>query len=708
MHCYYHHIDLIGRVGTVGVVGGKFQTRLSRFCAEQQQVEFAIECDARDPESVREMFETAQRAALFPGSKLHALDSDKIEMAPELVKSLKYVFDRADVDNDGFLNDAELNEIQKACFTEAELGSHIIEQLRGIADMAPGKDGVLRDRGFTWPGFLFIWQRMLENGRYETFWVLLRHCGFNDKFQLVAESLPLPTLSKGQEHVLADQTITFLTEYFEKETQKAIEFAKAFPKTAPIPLESLSSVALHRVHFETIMSFLPTQCSIDLTSDNLWYETRASLPNAISEQSVTTSESKRTQVEENTQGLSLDGWLSFWHRLTLRDPTRVSIALPYLGFGGQPLVAGAKRSKTSLSSPVRSVAHPFSSAFVVHVVGPAHSGRSHLVRGLLNYPYVAELTHHQRTWSNATIAISSAACVFKHSSSSAPASPKSRNAKPTPSKKNTNAPIAVKSGKPAPSAKATSWLTKGDINYQRVTAWEQGQFIFQKNDLDLYLTTAVDALDDRQPDAVLVVYDVSDLDNFRLVATKLREMRQAYAHLSIVLVGAKGDLKDVTHSEALQLTQELAYSSPPIIVSAKRGEYGKLVSTLHQTMITGRSTRWSSSSFTRLGLRVYHELAPHWPKLVAVAGVAAVSWIALAHWGPVFRPYWMKFVAFLPSPGAFIGGLITRSHRALTTWWRTRTQWEMPEPLRSVIERPAPTYKPVAGAGSSTRLAPVQ
>lgn len=668
-------------------------------------MEFAIECDARDPESVREMFETAQRAALFPGSKLHALDSDKIELAPELVKSLKYVFDRADVDGDGFLNDAELNEIQKACFTEAELGSHIIEQLRGIADMAPGKDGVLRERGFTWPGFLFIWQRMLENGRYETFWVLLRHCGFNDKFQLVAESLPLPTLSKVQEHVLTDQAITFLTEYFDKETLKAIEFAKAFPKTAPIPLESLSTVALHRVHFETIMSFLPSQCAIDLTTDNLWYETRSSLPNALSEQTTTTTDSKRPTIAENTQSLSLDGWLSFWHRLALRDATRVSTALPYLGFGGQPLVAGPKRTKPTLTSPVRAVAQSFSSAFVVHVVGSAHSGRTQLIRGLLNYPYVAELSYHQRTWSNATIAISLAASVFKHSST--PASPKSRN-KPTPTKKSNNAPIAVKgAAAPASSVKASSWMPKADIPYQRVTSWEHGQFIFQKNDLDLYLTTAVDSHDDRQPDAVMVVYDVSDADNFHRVAAKLREMRQAHAHLPIVLVGAKGDLKDVTHSDALHLTQELILSSPPVIVSAKRGEYGKLVSTLHQSMIAGRSTRWTTSSFSRMGLRVYRTLAPHWPKFVAIAGVAAISWIALAHWGPVIRPYWQRFVAMLPSPLEAMGDLILKVDRTVTVWWRTRVQWEMPAPLSDIIERPKPAYKSIPNAGSETRLAPV-
>lgn len=694
--------------------------------APLQQVEFAIECEATDPESVREMFETAQRAALFPGSKLHALDSDKIEMAPELVKSLKYVFDRADADGDGFLNDAELNEIQKACFTESELGSQIIEQLRGIADMAPTKDGVSRDKGFTWPGFYYIWQRMLENGRYETFWVLLRHCGFNDDFELTAKHLPLSTVSKGQEHILTDAAVAFLTDVFEKETQKAINFAKAFEKTAPIPLKDLSSTALHRHHFETLLGHLPSQASFA----DVWDVNRSSLPNTLSEISTASSSSsapssdsksksqtKHEPVDENTGSLSLDGWLSFWHRQTFIEPSRVSIALLYLGFGDQPLISGTKRSssKSGLATSVRSVVHPFSSAFVVHVVGYSDSGRTHLVRGLLNYPFLAELSAHQRTWSNATIAIALAASAFKHAPSSSPASPKasrsgSQGANSSSNNKK-NAPASANAkGKAVASTKTTAWLNTADVNYQRTMSWERGQFVFQKKDLERYLTAgAEDAHDDeRLPDLVLVTYDVSDLDSFRRIAAKLRDLRQQHAHLPILLVGTKGDMKDATYSESSHLAQELVLASPPIIVSAKRGEYGKLVTTMHQTMITGRSKRWTVSAISRLGLRAFRAVAPHWPKLVAVAAVAAVSWVALAHWGPVFRPYWLSFKAWLPSPSAIFNSAVFRGHRAVIVWWRTKVQWAVPDPVKSILERPVNATNPVPGAGSETRLGAVR
>lgn len=672
-------------------------------------MEFAIECDAADPESVREMFETAQRAALFPGSKLHALDSDKIEMAPELVSSLKYVFDRADVDGDGFLNSTELNEIQKACFTESELGSQIIEQLRGIADMAPGKDGVC-DKGFTWPGFLFIWQRMLENGRYETFWVLLRHCGFNDNFQLTTEMLPLSMASKAQEHVLTDQAIAFLKELFERETSRAINFAKAFPKSAPLPLDKLSSTALSRIHVETLLSFLPRHCSINLSTDSLWNETRYSLPNALDLDLIPEPGSKARSsitIEENTSSLSLDGWLAMWHRLSYMDSTRVSSALPYLGFGSHPLISGVKRPKTTLSAPVRTVAHAFSSAFVVHVVGYENSGRTHLIRGLLNYPFVAELSASQRIWSNATIAISTAASVFKHASTTAPASPKSSSkARPTkPAAR--NAPIAVKGA-----SSSAAWQAKADVNYQRNMALERGQFIFQKSDMERYLVAGVeDAVAiavnaGRQADVVLVVYDVANLEAFHRLSAKLREIRQQHAHLPIVLVGTKGDLKDVTRAEATQLAQELAYSSPPIIVSAKRGEYGKLISTMQQTMIAARSTRWTSSAITRLGLRAFNLLIkPRWGILLGVlTGIGIASWVTVAHWG-LIRTYIHPFMQRY-RPTKLLEDVMISSFRALERWSRSDPWLGVPALIKAIIDRRGPDIAAVPGA--TKRLAPVR
>ncbi|KAG8269501.1 Mitochondrial Rho GTPase 2, partial [Homalodisca vitripennis] len=81
---------------------------------EFPEVESFVECSAKTLKNISEMFYYAQKAVLHPTGPIYI--SDRQDLTDECKKALTRIFKVCDMDNDGLLNDVELNSFQKRCF----------------------------------------------------------------------------------------------------------------------------------------------------------------------------------------------------------------------------------------------------------------------------------------------------------------------------------------------------------------------------------------------------------------------------------------------------------------------------------------------------------------------------------------------------------------------------------------------------------------
>ncbi|XP_076871547.1 mitochondrial Rho GTPase 1b isoform X2 [Brachyhypopomus gauderio] len=132
------------------------------------EIETCVECSAKNLKNISELFYYAQKAVLHPTGPLYCLEQK--EMKPSCVKALKRIFKVSDLDNDGILNDNELNFFQA------------LEDVKSVVRKNTA-DGV-REEGLTLQGFLFLHTLFIQRGRHETTWAVLRHFGYDDDLEL--------------------------------------------------------------------------------------------------------------------------------------------------------------------------------------------------------------------------------------------------------------------------------------------------------------------------------------------------------------------------------------------------------------------------------------------------------------------------------------------------------------------------------------------
>ncbi|KAJ7397689.1 hypothetical protein BTVI_133296 [Pitangus sulphuratus] len=108
------------------------------------------------------------------------------QMKPACIKALTRIFRISDQDNDGTLNDAELNFFQRICFN-TPLAPQALEDVKNVVRKNLS-DGVA-DNGLTLKGFLFLHTLFIQRGRHETTWTVLRRFGYDDDLELTPEYL---------------------------------------------------------------------------------------------------------------------------------------------------------------------------------------------------------------------------------------------------------------------------------------------------------------------------------------------------------------------------------------------------------------------------------------------------------------------------------------------------------------------------------------
>ncbi len=157
------------------------------------------------------------------------------------------IFKLCDLDNDGVLNDHELNKFQRRCF-DTPLQPQALDDVKNIVKRSI-PDGVF-DNGLTLPGFLFLHTLFIQRGRHETTWTVIRKFGYNDSVVLDNEYLkPKLNVPKGCSTELTTQGYDFLKQLFlkyDKDNDGALsptEFQNLFSLCDRIPLWSTEDMA---------------------------------------------------------------------------------------------------------------------------------------------------------------------------------------------------------------------------------------------------------------------------------------------------------------------------------------------------------------------------------------------------------------------------------------------------------------------------------
>ncbi|CAD6190743.1 unnamed protein product [Caenorhabditis auriculariae] len=247
------------------------------------EVETCVECSARTMKNVSEIFYYAQKAVVYPTRPLY--DADEKQLTDKARKALIRVFKICDRDNDGYLNDTELNDFQKLCFGIPLTSTALEDVKRAVSDGCP--DGVVDD-SLMLPGFLYLHLLFIERGRHETTWAVLRKFGYETNLKLSEEYLyPRLQVPVGCSTELSPEGAQFVCALFEKYDEDKDGCL------SPSELQNLFSVCPSPV----------------ITKDTI------------------------LALETNPRGwLTYNGYMAYWNMTTLVNVTQTMEQLAYLGF----------------------------------------------------------------------------------------------------------------------------------------------------------------------------------------------------------------------------------------------------------------------------------------------------------------------------------------------------------------------------------------
>ncbi|KAF9182882.1 ERMES complex Ca(2+)-binding regulatory GTPase gem1 [Haplosporangium sp. Z 11] len=319
-----HWLPYIRSLGVnvpVVLVGNKIDLRgddVSNKCLEDEvvpimnefkEVETCVECSAKQPLNVSEVFYFAQKAVLHPTAPLY--DSREHVLKPACVDALQRIFNLCDLGKDGVLDDDELNEFQRKCFN-APLPRKELEAVKEVVkEHEP--EGV-NEVGLTEIGFLFLHTLFIQRGRLETTWTVMRQFGYGDDLTL-RESFLCPRI---------EIPIDCSVELSPKGYQFFTELFQVFDKD--------KDSALKKSELEALFKTSP---------GNPWAHT------AFPQTTITTE----------LGAVTLQGFLAQWSMTTMLDYQLTLRYLAYLGFEGdtttaikvtRPRKIDRRKGKTSL------------------------------------------------------------------------------------------------------------------------------------------------------------------------------------------------------------------------------------------------------------------------------------------------------------------------------------------------------------------------
>ncbi|KIJ54421.1 hypothetical protein M422DRAFT_58414 [Sphaerobolus stellatus SS14] len=305
---------------------------------EFKEVETCVECSARMPLNVSEVFYFAQKAVLHPTAPLY--DSREHVLKPACVKALQRIFKLCDTNKDGILDAAELNEFQRKCFdTPLQL-----QELEGIKEMVrENVPGGVRDDGLTEAGFLYLHTTFIQRGRLETTWTVLREFGYGEDMRL---------------------TESFLN-----------------PKQFDVPYDcSVELSTLGYQFFTDIFQIFDKDQNGSLSDEELEELFSTSPGNPWVSQGF-----PDTTITDDAGAVTLQGWLAQWSMTTLLDHKVTLAYLAYLGYPDDNRTTAVKVTRPRKVE--RRKGKVTRNVFLCYVCGAAGSGKTSLLRAFVRKPY---------------------------------------------------------------------------------------------------------------------------------------------------------------------------------------------------------------------------------------------------------------------------------------------------------------------------------
>ncbi|KAL1132070.1 hypothetical protein AAG570_010028 [Ranatra chinensis] len=241
---------------------------------EYPEIESFVECSAKSLKNISEMFYYAQKAVLHPTGPVYI--TEKQDLTEECKKALTRIFRVCDTDNDGLLNDSELNAFQKRCF-DMPLRPEAMEDVKAVLRRNIA-GGVSPNNCIT------------LSGRSHTTWTVLRKFGYNEHLYLTKDYLYPPIrVPNGSSTELSHKGQQFLTRLFlrfDKDRDGAL---------SPIELAQLFAVCPAPAWTADVQNVIPTN---------------------------------------NKGWITLSGFLCFWNLTALHD---LPMMFEYLAYFGYPI-----------------------------------------------------------------------------------------------------------------------------------------------------------------------------------------------------------------------------------------------------------------------------------------------------------------------------------------------------------------------------------
>ncbi|KAJ5053959.1 uncharacterized protein L3040_000248 [Drepanopeziza brunnea f. sp. 'multigermtubi'] len=312
--------------------------------AEFKEIDSCIRTSAREHHNVNEVFFLCQKAVTHPIAPL--FDSKEGNLKPAAVAALRRIFYLCDKDQDGYLNDQEMNAFQAKCF-EKPLSPGDLDNIKlSISKESPGSQA---DKGINQRGFIQLNKLFAEKGRHETIWIILRKFHYTDSLSLKDSFLhpkfEIPEYSSAELSPAGYRFFVDLFLLFDKDNDGGLNNSELDALFAPTP-------------------GLPS----------FWLET--SFPSST--------------VRNEAGDITLQGWLAQWSMTTFVSPSTTLSYLAYLGFepaGGPRLSTTSALKITKARKRRRRAGRVERNVVLCYVVGAPSSGKSSLLDAFLARPF---------------------------------------------------------------------------------------------------------------------------------------------------------------------------------------------------------------------------------------------------------------------------------------------------------------------------------
>ncbi|KAI0391770.1 mitochondrial Rho GTPase [Xylariaceae sp. FL0594] len=311
--------------------------------SEFREIDSCIRASAREHSNVNETFFLCQKAVTHPIAPL--FDHKEGCLKPACVSALKRVFYLCDKDQDGYLNDQEIQDFQAKCFDKPLTAEDLDNIKLSISKTVPSSN---TERGVSMQGFLQLNKMYAEKGRHETIWVILRQYHYTDSLSLadgfIHPKFDVPEYASAELSPAGYRFFMDLFLLFDKDNDGGLNDEELEALFAPTPGPPQS-----------------------------WIE--ASFPSST--------------VRNEAGYITLQGWLAQWSMTTFLEPKTTLEYLAYLGFE-PPNPRDSLTSALKVTRPRKRRRRPGRverNVVLCYIVGAAGAGKSSLLDAFLNRPF---------------------------------------------------------------------------------------------------------------------------------------------------------------------------------------------------------------------------------------------------------------------------------------------------------------------------------